>query len=104
MKIVIQPWAESAREVIEELNTRETGLTEKEAADRLTKYGNNTFHNKEKTSVVTLFLKQFLSPLIFLLIGAGVLTSILNEWVQTVVIALAVLFNLFLRFFSQYYT
>ena len=103
MKIVIQPWAESAREVIEELNTRETGLTEKEAADRLTKYGNNTFHNKEKTSVVTLFLKQFLSPLIFLLIGAGVLTSILNEWVQTVVIALAVLLNVVLGFYHEYH-
>src|SRR3989338_602016 len=103
MKIVIQPWAESAREVIEELNTRETGLTEKEAADRLTKYGNNTFHNKEKTSVVSLFLKQFLSPLIFLLIGAGILTFILTEWIETIVISFSVLLNVFLGFYHEYH-
>ena len=100
---IMQPWALSSTLVIKELNTQETGLADTEAAQRLLKYGNNTFHNKEKTSVVSLFLKQFLSPLIFLLIGAGILTFILTEWIETIVISFSVLLNVFLGFYHEYH-
>ncbi len=103
MQIVTQPWAESSEEIIKQLETSETGLTEKEAKIRLAKYGNNTFHSREKINIPALFLKQFLSPLIFLLIGAAILTSILNEWVETVVIALAVFLNVALGFYHEYH-
>ncbi len=103
MQLVKQPWAQSGDDVIKQLGTSHTGITEKEAAERLAKYGNNTFHSKEKISATALFLKQFLSPLIFLLMGAGVLTSILNEWVETLVIALAVLLNVLLGFYHEYH-
>lgn len=103
MQIVTQPWVESSEEVIKQLKTSGTGLTDEEAKIRLAEYGNNTFHNREKINIITLFLKQFLSPLIFLLIGAGVLTSVLNEWVETAVIALAVFLNVALGFFHEYH-
>lgn len=98
-----QPWASSALEVIAQLNSSETGITEKEAAARLIKYGNNTFHNREKINIATLFLKQFLSPLIFLLVGAGILTFMLDEWVEAIVITLAVLLNVILGFYHEYH-
>ncbi|MSU44865.1 HAD family hydrolase [Candidatus Nomurabacteria bacterium] len=101
--MIIQPWAITTLEVLQKLETTPAGLTDKEAEVRLIKYGNNTFHNKEKISVVTLFFKQFLSPLIFLLIGAGVLTFILSEWVETIVIILAVLLNILLGFYHEYH-
>lgn len=103
MQTTIQPWALSAAEVIAKLSSTTAGITDKEAADRLLKYGNNTFHNKEKISITALFFKQFLSPLIFLLIGAGVLTFMLAEWVETIVIALAVLLNVALGFYHEYH-
>src|SRR3989344_4965215 len=102
-EITLQPWALTAPEVLEKLETGPTGLTEKKAGARLSKYGNNTFHNKEKINVTTLFLKQFLSPLIFLLIGAGILTGVLHEWMNTFVIVLAVLLNIWLGFFHEYH-
>jgi len=102
-KTTIQPWALSTAEVLQKLETTRIGITEKEAETRLMKYGNNTFHNREKINIATLFLKQFLSPLIFLLLGAGILTLILNEWVETTVIALAVLINVFLGFYHEYH-
>ena len=85
------------------MGTAQTGLTEKEAGSRLQKYGSNIFHNKEKINVAALFLKQFLSPLIFLLLGAGILTGILHEWINSVMIALAVLLNIGLGFFHEYH-
>ena len=101
--MITQPWALSTTEVIDKLETKPTGLTDKKAANRLLQYGNNTFHNKEKISVTALFLKQFLSPLIFLLLGAGVLTFILAELAETFVIALAVLLNVLLGFYHEYH-
>lgn len=102
-QITIEPWALSVIQVIEGLHTEQTGLTEKEAQGRLHKYGNNTFHSKEKINIVSIFFRQFLSPLIFLLIGAGVLTGILAEWIDTIVIVLAVLLNVLLGFYHEYH-
>ncbi len=96
------PWALSADETIAGLETTYLGITDKEAGIRLLKYGSNTFHTQEKVNIVSLFLKQFLSPLIFLLIGAAILTSILDEWINTIVITLAVLINVLLGFYHEY--
>ena len=103
MKMILQPWNFSSAEVLKKLETTSTGLTDKEATIRSNKYGNNTFHNKEKISIGALFLKQFLSPLIFLLLGAGILTAILHEWMNALVIILAVLLNVGLGFFHEYH-
>ncbi len=98
-----EPWSIPVDAVISRLKTTPMGITDKEAGTRLFKYGNNTFHNKEKVSIISLVLKQFISPLIFLLVGAAVLTFILAEWVETIVISLAVLLNIALGFFHEYH-
>src|SRR3989344_5264400 len=103
MEITPQPWALSTEATLLSLETTPTGLVDKEVATRLVKYGSNTFHNKEKINVISLFLKQFLSPLIFLLLGAGILTLILSEWIDTTVIALALLLNVTLGFYHEYH-
>lgn len=100
---VLQPWALSALETVSELRSNHIGITDKEAEIRLAQFGNNTFHNKEKINLIALFLKQFLSPLIFLLIVAGSLTFILDEWIETAVIAFAVLLNVSLGFYHEYH-
>lgn len=101
--MITKPWALSTDEVIQKLETASVGITDKEASVRLAKYGNNTFHNQEKLNITKLFFKQFLSPLIFLLVGAGVLTFMLTEWVETIVIAFAVFLNVFLGFYHEYH-
>src|SRR3989338_8549719 len=103
VQTVEKPWAQSVTEIFGELHTQDSGLTDSEAAKRLFKYGNNIFHGKEKINAASLFFKQFLSPLIFLLLGAGVLTFILSEWIDTVVIMLAVLINVSLGFYHEYH-
>ncbi|MCE9548781.1 HAD-IC family P-type ATPase [Candidatus Nomurabacteria bacterium] len=78
-------------------------MSDKDAKDRFQKYGSNDFHSKEKTDVVYLFLKQFVSPLIFLLLGAAFLTGLLAEWIDTLVIIFAVLLNVSLGFYHEYH-
>ena len=102
-QIITQPWALSAAEVVEKLETTLVGITDKEAKVRLIKHGSNTFHSKEKINIISLFLKQFINPLIFLLVGAAMLTSILQEWINTIMIMLTVLMNIGLGFYHEYH-
>ena len=104
MNINIQPWSLSKEEIIEAFKTSSSvGLTDGEVENRLREYGTNTFHNKEKINMVSLFLKQFVSPLIFLLIGAAIITGVLEEWINTLVIIFAVLLNISLGFYHEYH-
>lgn len=103
MQEITSSWSIVGADIIKSLRTTDIGLTEKEAEIRITKYGTNTFHNKEKKSAISIFLKQFLSPLIFILIGAGILTGILHEWIDTIVIIFAVLLNITLGFYHEFH-
>ena len=97
-----QIWSLDIDKSLELLNSSHKGLNDKEVEERLFKYGNNTFHNKEKKGFLYIFFKQFVSPLIFILIGASVVTGILQEWIDTFVIIFAVLLNVFLGFYHEY--
>lgn len=103
MQIPTQPWSIPIEDLTRALNTSSSGLVDKEAELRRAKYGSNTFHAKEKAHMLLIFLKQFVSPLIFLLVGAAILTSILHEWTNTIVIAFAVLLNVLLGFYHEFH-
>jgi len=103
MKITKQPWSLSIEEVISILETTHNGLKDKEVEARLREHGTNTFHSKEKINIISLFLEQFISPLIFLLIGAAIITGILREWINTAVIVFSVLLNVALGFYHEYH-
>ncbi|MFZ2149661.1 MAG: HAD-IC family P-type ATPase [Minisyncoccia bacterium] len=102
MQIIKQAWSLSVSEVYEAGQTSEKGITEKEAETRLFKYGKNVFHGKGKTNPFILFAKQFLSPLIFLLLGSVFLTALLGEWIDMGVVLFVVLLNVSLGFFHEY--
>ncbi|OYT43283.1 MAG: calcium-translocating P-type ATPase, PMCA-type [Candidatus Aenigmarchaeota archaeon ex4484_56] len=54
------------------------GLTGKEAEERLRKYGKNEIKKEKKVSPIKLFISQFISPIILLLIVAAVLSFSVN--------------------------
>ncbi len=96
-------WTFDTQEVLSAVETSESGLSDTEAHERLRRYGKNTFSRREKKSVVGIFIKQLGSPLIFILIAAGVLTGLLQEWLEVVVIFIAVFANAGLGFFREYH-
>ncbi len=103
MEHFLQIWSFDKEKAFQSLNTSEKGLSENEANFRLKGYGTNTFHNKEKKSAISIFFKQFKSPLIFLLVGAGIITFTLAEWIDTGVILFAVFLNVILGFYHEYH-
>lgn len=103
MEHFLQIWGFDKEKAFQSLNSSEKGLNEEEVEIRLAKYGTNIFHNKEKKSIFSIFFKQFKSPLIFLLVGASIITFILAEWIDTGVILFAVLLNVVLGFYHEYH-
>src|SRR3989344_9066751 len=90
VKFIENPWFLEPENIFADLKTSPQGLSEQEALRRLKIYGKNIFHKQERKSAVAIFLKQLTSPLIFILIAAAIITTVLQEWTGVVVIAAAI--------------
>ena len=93
---------EAADAVLKALNTSETGLSSGEAENRLEKYGKNELKEEEKTSVVKLFLSQFKSFLIIILMAAALVSAFLGELIDAFVILFTVFLAGVLGFVQEY--
>lgn len=69
------------------------GLTEAEAKLRLEKYGPNKLREKKKRSILLLFLAQLHDWLIYVLLAAVVITVLMGEYIDAVIIISVVLLN-----------
>ena len=63
-------------EALKELDSRRSGLTVNEARSRLLQYGPNQLQGKKKTPPALVFLRQFLSPLIYVLLVAALISNV----------------------------
>ena len=75
------------------LDSPPEGLTEQEAADRLARFGANALPEPAPPGALTILARQFLSPLIYVLVGAAAVTAWLGEWIDTGVIFVVVVLN-----------
>ena len=66
----------SAEEVLQEVDSTSSGLTVKEAADRLAKNGENRLAEPPKKPLFMRFLEQFKDPMILVLLAAAVVSAI----------------------------
>lgn len=79
-----------------------TGLSSGEAARRLKEKGHNVLAEKKKTSPLVLFLMQFSDFMVLVLLGATLLSALLGEYSDAVVIIGVVLLNAVLGFIQEY--
>ncbi|HEY5575447.1 MAG TPA: cation-translocating P-type ATPase, partial [Clostridiaceae bacterium] len=90
-------------EVLEEQGvSQELGLTSDEAAERLEKYGENKLKGKPKKSLVTMFFAQMKDMLIYVLLGAAVITIAIHEYMDAVIIIIVVILNAVIGVFQEY--
>ena len=89
-------------QVAEILQTNsEHGLSLNEAKTRLQKFGENAMSVTKDQSSIILFLLQFKQPLVLILIIAGTITAVLQEWIDTGVIFGVVLANAVIGFIQE---
>ncbi|MCI6629355.1 MAG: cation-transporting P-type ATPase, partial [Lachnospiraceae bacterium] len=68
------------QETCSDLKTNSTeGLSEKEAAGRLSVYGRNALPESRKKSLIASFLEQLHDPLIYILLAASAISLLLDE-------------------------
>jgi len=71
----------------------ERGLTTEDATYRLQRFGQNVLPQPQAPSVVTIFLKQFRSPLIYILLIAAIVSIVVSEPEDTIFIGIVLLVN-----------
>lgn len=94
-------WSFDKDDVLKKLNSSEAGLSNKEAEDRIRKYGKNVIEEKKSTSNFMIFLSQFRSPISMILIFAAVLSIFLKDYSDGVIILIIILISSFLSYLHE---
>ena len=88
--------------VLKNLKSSETGLTTKEAGERLQQFGKNILPAKKRKTPLAIFLGQFKSVLIFLLVAAAGISFFVGANLDGYAIVAILLINAFLGFHQEY--
>ena len=85
------------------LRTAQTGLPSAEATARQRQYGPNDVR-EQKTTTLTILVRQFRSSFVYLLIAAAGIAFLLGEFIDGGMILLFVLINASLGFYQEYHS
>lgn len=77
------------------------GLSKEQAAARLQKDGPNAFGAEETVGVIDRIVNQFRSPLTFTLLVAGIVTTLLAEYIDATVIFVALVVNILINLYQE---
>jgi len=91
----------SQREALSELATTSAGISESEASARLETHGPNRLPAPPRPGLLRRFFAHFNNILIFVLLGAAIITGLLNHWVDTGVILAVVVVNAIIGFAQE---
>lgn len=93
----------SQDDLLKELNVNPSiGLTKNEASKRLEQYGINQLKGKPKKSIIALFFAQLKDMLIYVLLAAAVITIIIGEYSDAIIILLVVILNAVIGLAQEY--
>ncbi len=96
-------WLLSRAQVLKDLNTDpKEGLTQTEAQKRLLAVGPNSIAEAVSISAIRLFIHQFASLIILILIAACSIAVILGAYIDAIVIGVIVIINALIGFFQEY--
>ena len=79
-----------------------SGLSSAEAQRRLAEFGPNEIRREQKATRLALLARQFASPVIWLLLGASVVSAALGELLDATAIGAIVIVNAAIGFFQEY--
>lgn len=88
-------------QILQELKTQKTGISQKEADERLAKYGKNEIQEGEKKSVLKIFLEQYTDFLVIILIAAALISAFLGDIESSAVIFVVITMNAILGTVQQ---
>lgn len=97
-----EPWSCAAGDVANALSTdAERGLSRDEAQRRLVEFGRNDLVEKRARPAVLKFLQQFANTMILVLLGAAVVTVLVGETQDAVIIVAVVVLNAAIGYWQE---
>lgn len=89
-------------EIYKKLKTSIDGLTQKEAEKRIKQNGFNILPKGKKNGIIKIFIMQFASPIIAILIVAIILSLIIGEYIDSTFIFIVIMINGILGTIQEY--
>ena len=94
-------WSLKIEEAYKLVNSGPEGLNEKDIQDRRIKYGFNTIKSTQKQTSLLLYLNQFKNPITIILLLASVLSYILQDKTNAIIIIVIVFISSGLGFWQE---
>ncbi|MDY7018528.1 MAG: HAD-IC family P-type ATPase [Chloroflexota bacterium] len=88
-------------ETLQALHTARSGVSEVVAKERLTQYGLNVLKAKKRVSPLLVFLRQLLSPLIYVLLAAAIVSAVVGHYLDAYVITGILILNAIIGFTQE---
>jgi len=100
----VVPWYAISSEICAtRLNTHpERGLSDENVRDRFTAQGSNELPEAQPPSLLKLFFSQFTSVIVWVLIGAAIISGLLEDWLDAAAILAIVFLNGLLGFVQEF--
>jgi Mg2+-importing ATPase len=95
-------WSQPSGEVCSALSTSPQGLSSAEVQDRLNQVGRNLLRPQGRIGPLLLFLNQFKSPLVLILVFAAAISVLTGEWIDATIIVAIVVASAVLGFIQEY--
>ena len=95
-------YQKTSEDVQKILNTTEQGLSIDEALIRLKKYGLNEVHQEKKDSWYSIFIRQFKSLIVWILIAAATISYSIGHEIEFIVILIIIGFIILINFFEEF--
>ncbi|MCX6090177.1 MAG: magnesium-translocating P-type ATPase [Candidatus Atribacteria bacterium] len=95
-------WSMTAEKVLGSLETNVSGLSQQEAEKRLSEYGENVLRTRKERNTLELFLAQFKSPIILLLLFTAALSFFLQDPTDALIIFLILFVSGILGFWQEH--
>ncbi len=97
----MEAYTKSSNEVIESLNSRIEGLNQEEVSIRLEKYGYNEIKEKKKKTIFSMIIDELKDRMILILLLASILSFVLGEVAEGVVILIIIFINAFISIIQE---
>ncbi len=86
-------YIKSVSDVFETVKSNKQGLSTEEAISRLKEYGQNKLPESKPDKIFVIFLRQFKSSLIYILLLACAIVFIMGEFVDGIILLIVLVFN-----------
>jgi Mg2+-importing ATPase len=95
-------WSMNQEALLQKLDTNRNGLSSALAEEKLKNYGPNSIKVKKRASSLTLFLNQFRSPLVLILLGSALVAFVISDSTDGLIILSIVVLSSFIGFWQEH--